>query len=393
MSSHQKLEVKDIQLVSDESGWTLSAKIDGDEVFFRTPVEFPLYRCAEGFIAIALMEAMISNRTIVIDSSTPVSERFRRQFRELQSIYACWNRDLHIVDLNAVFDDSVADYSRIGSFFSAGVDSSHTFAANRDEITHLIMCWGFDSGNNAQDWQQRIAAQKLFVESMGKQLIPVVSNAREWLERRLLTWRMGHGLFLSAVGGLLGMKKVFIPASHTYTELFPWGTHPLSDPLWSTESTQVIHHGAYASRSGKIEAVLKQPEVADNLQVCWRSIHKNCGTCAKCVRTALAVQLLGGKVASLPSLNGLTPLKVLKPNDEGLAGSVEDLIYLAKRKGNEKVYKRLKRYYKQYQLKQFVMSADRLFLGGSLRKLYRKWKRPEHLKWRVTMEGHNRWDI
>ena len=392
MSLRKEIRISDISVSVEDGVCELSAQVDGDKVFFRTPEAYPLFPCAEGFVAVALLEAMISNLPIVVDS-IPVSRALHERLREIQSIYACWNRELSVVEIKSGVSADIRPFETVGSFFSAGVDSSHTFAVNQKEITHLIMCWGFDSGNDPQSWDRRIAEQTRFVEAISKKLLPVVSNVRDWMEKRRISWRMAHGLFLSSVGGSLGMKKIYIPASHTYSELYPWGTHPLSDPMWSTESTEVIHHGAYAGRSRKLREILRNQQVADNLQVCWRSIHENCGTCPKCVRTALAIQMLGGHSASLPRIKGLRGLEVLKPYDEGLASTVEDLMAVAKETHHDDVYGRLKKYYKRYQLKQFLMSVDRLFLGGLVRKTYRKFKRPDHLQWRVTVEGHNRRDV
>ena len=385
--------ISNIQLKNDNGINELSATINGDIIYFRVPEEYKLYPVAEGFIAMALLEAMYTNQPIVVEESTPVSKKLHESLEELQAIYASWNRELNIVDIRGEITTDVIDFERIGSFFSAGVDSSHTLVNNKDDISHLIMCWGFDGGNDQESWDKRIAAQTVFAESIGKKLLPVVTNAREWTDKKLISWTMAHGLFLSSVGGLLGMKRVYIPASHTYNELFPWGTHVLSDPMWSTESTEVIHHGAGARRSEKVRDIIDDKAIADNLQVCWRGIHENCGTCSKCIRTMISIDLLGVSTKALPPLQDSTPLSVLKPTDDGMASVLEDLVILAKEKNKTHIYVQLKKYYKWYQINKLWPEIDRWFLGGFFRRTYRKIKKPNWLKWRVTMKGSDSWDF
>ena len=48
-------------------------------------------------------------------------------------------------------------------------------------------------------------------------------------------------------------------ASHTYADPLPWASHPLVDPLWSTESLQFCHHGAEALRTAELLAILTTP--------------------------------------------------------------------------------------------------------------------------------------
>jgi hypothetical protein len=386
------LEISDIQLKDENGCKELSALVDGSRVFYQIPSEYALYLKAEGFIALALMEAMCRNEPVVVDPSVPVSQQLLDRLQEIQSIYSSWNSDLSIIEIQATASADVAGHQLVGSFFSAGVDSSHTLIGNLQDISHLIMCWGFDEGSNEESWKNRVTAQSRFAESVGKKLLPVVSNARDWTNERMISWRMAHGLFLCSVGDMLGMKRVFIPSSHSYNELFPWGTHPLSDPMWSTESTEIIHHGAASSRSGKLKEVLKNPAIADNLQVCWENIDRNCGHCSKCVRMMAAIHMLGGDVQSLPPLKDFQILSALKPEDEGLAGMVEDLLILAQETNNTEIRSRLIRYYRLYQLKRICAEFDRYCLGGMLRRLHRRIRKPTWQNWRVTIAGPNSLD-
>ena len=62
-----------------------------------------------------------------------------------------------------------------------------------------------------------------------------------------------QGAGLASVAHALGLERLLIPGPRSYGQLEPNGTHPLLDPLWSTESTEIVHDGAEPSRWEKIQ--------------------------------------------------------------------------------------------------------------------------------------------
>ena len=385
-----KLTISDIAVKKINDHHELTAKIDDDRIYFRVTKYHDIFPVAEPFIGIALLEAMISNRDIMVQD-TPISRELFNRLIEIQQIYSCWNKDLKVVEIIADTYKEIKPYKKVGCFFSAGVDSSHALLRNMDEISHLIIFNIFDYGNDDESWKHRINKQKKFADSINKTLIPVETNAREWTNSKKISWHFAHGLFLSSVGCAFGLSKAFVPSSHTYDELFPWGSHPLSDPMWSTESTKIIHDGAGFRRSEKLSDLLDNTLLADNLQTCWLYTDKNCGMCPKCVRSIIAIHILGKETSSLPSFKNKM-LKSLRAIDESGATFLEDVMLLAKNH-NPKLYKTLKRYYKQYQLKNILFSIDRYLLGNCMRNVYRKIKKPNWLDLRVSLRGMNRWNI
>ncbi len=390
---NSKLIISEIAVSNSNGQNELRAIVDGDPIFLRVPENHILLPSAEFFIGIALLEAMFTGRDIVVEG-TSLSDQLFKSLSKIQGIYSCWNNDLKMIRLETDTCSENLNHINVGSFFSAGVDSTYTLLRNMDEISHLIMFNVFDYGNDQASWEKRVNRQKIFSESVGKVLITAETNAREWAEHRKISWRFGHGLFLSSVASVFGMRKVYVPSSHTYNELFPWGSHPLSDPLWSTESTEVIHDGAGSRRSDKMKDILENELLSDNLQTCWENTHKNCGECPKCARSILAAYLLGKKTGSLPPYQGIKTLKALKAGgNENAATFLEDAIILSKNSNNRRIYKTLKKYYRHYQSILILHSIDRCFLGNSIRYIYRKVKKPSWLDWRVTLRGMNRWDI
>ena len=118
-------------------------------------------------------------------------------------------------------------------------------------------------------------------------------------------WYLAHGLVLTSVGLTLqdAVRKLYVPAGQSHRDLFPLLTHPLLDPLWSTETLEVVHDGCEATRFEKIQ-VLRRDEIAlDHLAVCnkpWAVV--NCGGCEKCLRTMTNLHLAGAleRTSTLP---------------------------------------------------------------------------------------------
>ena len=381
------MQIEGIGLTTLSGYNELSALVDGDRVYVRVPAAYPLLRSAEFFVGVALLDAMFTRRAIVVAGDTPISSMLMARFDTVQSVYACWNRDLRIVPLHA--NTAVAAHDGgggVGSLFSGGVDSTHTLMRHFGEITHLLMLNCFDDDNGPDAWSQRVVSQSEYVRSLGKSLLPIETNAREWTDSRRISWEFAHGMVLCTIGQVLGMSRIYIPSSHSYDQLFPWGTHPLTDPMWSTEACEVVHDGAASSRGEKIRDLI-EGGFADSLQVCWRASGGNCGQCSKCVRTMVAAHLLGAQIKTLPAFGGMDTLKRMRATDEGLASQLEDTMRLAAEVGNERIYRALFRLYRSYRLSAMIAELDRYLLGSAIKRIYRRLRKPQWLTARVTLVG------
>lgn len=365
----------------------LGALVDGDYVYIRVPGRYQLRCTAEFFVGVALLEAMYTARTIVLPDDVPVSAQLMDRFDSIQSVYACWNRDLRVITLRSRTAASVPGIQgATGSLFSGGVDSTHTLMRHFDDVSHLLMLNCFDDDNGPEAWSKRVVSTGSQARNLGKQLLPIETNARDWTDKRRISWEFAHGLVLCTVGHTLGLSRVYIPSSHSYDQLFPWGTHPLTDPMWSTECCDVAHDGAASSRGEKVRELI-EGGFTDHLQVCWRASGGNCGQCSKCVRTMVAAHLLGAEIKTLPAFGGLHTLKQMRATDEGLASQLEDTMRLAAEVGNEAVYMALFRLYRRYRLSAMLAELDRYLLGAAVKRLYRRLRKPQWLNARVTLTG------
>jgi hypothetical protein len=192
-----------------------------------------------------------------------------------------------------------------GSFHSCGVDSLYTAVRHREELSHLVFMQGFgpyeiDSPRGvarreharalAREWDKEIVEFELDVHDVAVQYAP---------------WHLAHGLVLASVGLTLqgALRRLYVPAGQEYRDLFPLLTHPLLDPLWSTESLEVVHDGCEATRFDKVKVLDGDATALDHLAVCnkpWAVV--NCGGCEKCLRTMANLHLAGAleRTATLP---------------------------------------------------------------------------------------------
>ncbi|SMY03441.1 hypothetical protein BANT918_02833 [Brevibacterium antiquum CNRZ 918] len=91
-----------------------------------------------------------------------------------------------------------------------------------------------------------------------------------------------------------GTLRYRLPATYSYADQYPWGSHPLFDPLWSTEYLKVVHDGAEATRVEKTQRISDNPSAQQHLRICFQKKGDyNCGQCSKCIRTKIALELSG----------------------------------------------------------------------------------------------------
>ena len=99
---------------------------------------------------------------------------------------------------------------------------------------------------------------------LGLELIEVETNLREVTDPDE-TWSLADGIGTAAVAPLLQqqLQRLHVPASFAYADLAPYGTHPLLDPLWSTEAIELVHDGCELVRAEKVAAIAESSVALD----------------------------------------------------------------------------------------------------------------------------------
>ncbi|WP_372921872.1 hypothetical protein [Roseovarius sp.] len=191
----------------------------------------------------------------------------------------------------------------IASAFSGGVDSSYTVWSHLAEqepdpakrITHALFVHGFDIPlTDASTFE---AASSRYIDEMralGIELILARTNVRQFVDE--LPWGITHGSALGSVALMLDrlLTLFYFPASSSYTDLEPWGSHPVSDPLMSNTTLTVIHDGCMI-RCDKVSRVAQWEPARSWMRVCWKhpSAGANCCRCYNCVLTMISLDIPG----------------------------------------------------------------------------------------------------
>jgi hypothetical protein len=110
-------------------------------------------------------------------------------------------------------------------------------------------------------------------------------------------WTNAHGpaLIATALFFKHRLSVFYVPSSYVDGAYPRWGTHPDLDSLLSSESMNIVHHGSEVNRVQKLKLVSRFPQSYERLRVCWiQDIGlRNCGRCEKCVRTQIALDIVG----------------------------------------------------------------------------------------------------
>ena len=305
-------------------------------LFFRSD-DAVLEAGNEAFLACALLPAMRAG--VGLELNGPVSARVLRAVPRIVDIYATWDPTLErfpLPELDPV-DRSRAPSGRVATFFSGGVDSFYSLLKHRDEITDLIFVHGFDIPHDEDEWFRQAAdgVQKAASE-LGVGVVRVQTNLRPAL--RGLKWGyLGHGVALATVGQMLApvFDRIYIPSTVSYAQLSPWGTHPLLDPLWSTEALEFIHDGCEATRPQKTAFIAESATALRYLRVCFDNVGDayNCGTCEKCLRTMIHLEAAGrlGQCRTFDKPLDARSIQKLSPAKHNRGYFVESLATLKER--------------------------------------------------------------
>lgn len=258
----------------------------------------PVARGGDFFLCASLIPAM--RQGVDLDIKAPVSRRLLASTSVIQEMLHSWDTRFQKIKVVAPVRQQPLDQPKpeVGCFFTAGVDSFFTLFQHLDEIDRLIFVHGFDiQMTKGRLRRQAVANLRAIAAHLNKPLFEVVTNVRAFADPQLDWGKHYHGAALASVALFLSprFRKVYLGSSQCPQEVDPWGSHPLLDPLWSTENTELVHDGAGKSRLEKIARIATHDIVLRTLRVCWRNPGGayNCGQCDKCLRTMVSLRVAG----------------------------------------------------------------------------------------------------
>lgn len=261
-----------------------------------------------------------------------VSRRMLEASDGIQGMLAAWDPVLSPIEVrggNDGADPPAAATARgTAAFFTGGVDSFYTALTRREEIDALVYVHGFDLPLEDESKRELVSASIRGVAGeLGLPLIEVETDLRS-VSDGVCGWELIYtSAALASVGHLLASRfeRILIPATHSYRDLHPIGTHPLLDPLYSSERLRFEHVDS-VRRVDKLEYLVESELAMSALRVCFQpDVHAlNCGSCPKCVRTMVGLRVIGalGRCSTLPGEFSLRRMS------EGKVRSRQSLTYV-----------------------------------------------------------------
>ena len=328
------------------------------ELIFDGKINLP--GAADSAFASCLLPAMLLNQPINVDDSFNLSPALLSNLNAFQKITASWFDDVSLIDLKVPACQQMQQISsaKQAVFFSGGVDASYSFFELAEQIDQLIFCLGLDIQlHETERVQQALQNARQFAQHYQKQLVVLRTNFRTAFPE--LSARRCQIVLLISYSLALGLKTLFVPASHDAKEMEPFRSHPMTDPLISNGFTRVEHHGM-VSRVAKTVAIAQSPQALAFLRVCNASEKVNCGECEKCLRTMATLAVLGKTSDSLPVLTNVGKLRAVQIWTPGKYHMWHDIYNFAKAQGNSPIRKTVGRLCLRYQWRQLLKQLVRL---------------------------------
>jgi hypothetical protein len=260
---------------------------------------------ADGFVTALLLLAMAGREDIQVRGV--LNRRLLDNLREYQRVFSAWfpKRFFPVaIECEGWSEPPAPDAPRtVATAFSGGVDSSYTLFSHLPanewdpsrRIDHALFVHGFDIPLHDETTFDK--ASEMYdreLRALGVELLTARTNVRHFVDA--LPWQLTHGTALGSVALMLDrlLGLFYIPASFHYTELTPWGSHPVSDPLMSTDRLLLIHDGCL-SRTDKIARVAEHAPARGWLRVCWEkpNASQNCCQCYNCLLTMASLEIAG----------------------------------------------------------------------------------------------------
>jgi len=220
-------------------------------------------------------------------------------------------------------------------------------------------------------YREAVDRNTAFARAFGKTLIPVATNSFPFGYRYNLSRNLAQGGVLASIALLLGFPTVYIPASYSYDKLFPLGSHPLTDPLWANEGTEIIHDGSEARRADKIRRIAEDGRALANLTVCFNDMNVNCGTCLKCLRTMISLKLLQAGPGPFPPFPSHAVIKKMSIAGAIEKGFFQENLDLALQSEDAGLREALQACLRRQERRELLRNVDRVILGGLIKRLSR----------------------
>lgn len=224
-----------------------------------------------------------------------------------------YNIERDIVKIEAKTNLKVANspkHERAGMFFSGGIDTFSTLRNNRlkfglehpASIKDGLIVHGI-SDTTLDEFENAVISLTPVAKEAGINLIPVYTNIYRHIKdleyKDFKFWKFYFGgSALSAIAHAFTprLNLVYIASTSEIENIEPWGSHPLTDPNYSSYDLRIKYDSVYLSRLEKTKLVVDWDVAFKNLRVCDMLVlppgYLNCGKCGKCIITMATLTAL-----------------------------------------------------------------------------------------------------
>jgi hypothetical protein len=259
---------------------------------------------ADVWLPLALFPAMRTGQPLRL--ADRMSAGLALNIETLQRILSTFHPGLSVVEVHAPLRSERLGWGRRAQLqaFTGGVDSFYTLTTHPTIDTLVYV---HDLVHDVPEVRNRATA---LIDSVatrsGKRALHIESDVRSMFDLYAEWGLQGHGPAMASVAAFVsrGSTDFYLPASHTYLELHPRGSHAALDNWWGSHTRRILHDGAYATRLEKVKALASNPLALRHLRVCFMTTTElNCSRCAKCVRTMVSLDL-AGVLEQAPTFHG-----------------------------------------------------------------------------------------
>lgn len=375
------MEINSIKVFRTATAERLTGTVGDFELWYEFPAGSGISERVEPFVCAALVPSMHAGSDIVVPDHLPVCPVLLKNLHKVQEIFLCRQNELALrlkpVLIKGGRHQPADNNGRTVSFFSGGIDGTHTYLKEKHNIDDLLFVRGIDIQlDNGALYDDAYRRNQQFLNSEGRDLVAAASNIRYLGHRHKISWNSWNGAGLASIAMAAGYKHCLIASGKSYADFFPDGSSYVSDHLLSSAGCHIEHHGAGAARVEKTAVIAANPGALSILRVCWQDKDYNCGDCEKCLRTMVALELLGVTGAPFPpwdetQLKKLAKLRFYSEND---LANFRQVQRAAKEKNHKQIYATVTKIMNNYHWRQLFKEWDRLMFGERLFNLKRRVK-------------------
>lgn len=366
------MRVEAVEFNHTSEGTRLAGRVGDERIHWITPTGHAVEPRGEPFVAAILPAAMRLGQPIILPDTLPLDPGFVRHLETLQGIFARWF-GWSVVPIEATTAPRTAPATLRATGYSGGVDSAWTVHALGRAIDGVVLIDGIEyPGDDPRLMADVTARLGAVIAGRGLELLVVRTNVKAFGRALGGKWSGSVGAAVASAAHALNLAEYHIAASNSWENLRPYGSHPLTDPLWGSTTLAIRHHGAERRRIEKLDRLRAAPDLLAALRVCFQGGIYNCGVCQKCLMTRAALRALGMTSSLLPALDDPKRLRDVYIEHQGDLVDWEELLPPSRARGDATLVAALEATIRRHRWREVARDLDDLLTGGRLRRARRR---------------------